>query len=236
MGQFGHFGSVKFRIRANDSGKITMLSFDEAKWNISTNVEEHRVQAKKPRAEVIDRNSDSISMNIYISAYYHISPMKIVEKLRKYCLNSYAYPLVIGKKRIGSHKFIIQDISNDLKEFYTNGKLVVVRASVTFTEYVEEKKKSKLCKTYETVKTDGSSNKKSTSGAGTSSVASSGKKGYFSYTVQEKDTLWTLAKKYCGGGANYKKIYNLNKTVSNGFDKITNPNDLRIGMVIKIPN
>ncbi|MBR4863088.1 MAG: LysM peptidoglycan-binding domain-containing protein [Oscillospiraceae bacterium] len=49
------------------------------------------------------------------------------------------------------------------------------------------------------------------------------------HTVVRGDTLWGIAKKYYGNGAQYTKIYNANK------DKIKNPNLIYVGQVFTIP-
>lgn len=49
------------------------------------------------------------------------------------------------------------------------------------------------------------------------------------YTVNNGDTLWSIAKKYYGNGAKYLTIYNANK------DKIKNPNLIYVGQVLTIP-
>jgi len=49
------------------------------------------------------------------------------------------------------------------------------------------------------------------------------------HTVQKGDTLWAIAKKYYGNGAQYLKIYEANK------DKISNPNLIYVGQVLTIP-
>lgn len=49
------------------------------------------------------------------------------------------------------------------------------------------------------------------------------------YTVKAGDTLWALATKYYGSGAQYTKIYNANT------DKISNPNLIYVGQVLTIP-
>lgn len=49
------------------------------------------------------------------------------------------------------------------------------------------------------------------------------------YTVQSGDTLWLIAKKYLGDGARYTEILNANK------DSVSDPNKLKTGSVLKIP-
>lgn len=49
------------------------------------------------------------------------------------------------------------------------------------------------------------------------------------YTVVRGDSLWKIAKKYYGNGAQYTKIFNANR------DKIKNPNLIYPGQVLVIP-
>lgn len=237
MGKIGHFGSVKFRVKMTDN-HLNILSFDNMKWNTSINVEEHKVQGKKPKLEIVGRNADEVTMDIYISAYNHVHPMKILLKLRKYNLNGKAYPLVIGGKRIGNFKFIITQISNSMEKFYKNGKLIEVMVSVSFKEYVYKKKKTKKSKLVSNGKKK-VTKKKGSSGSNKTGNGTSKKsiklKGYKVYTVKKGDTLWSLAEENYGAGVKYKKIFNANKTESKGFHKITNPSRILPGWVIKIP-
>ena len=49
------------------------------------------------------------------------------------------------------------------------------------------------------------------------------------YTVKAGDSLWAIAAKYYGNGADYNKIFNANT------DKISNPNLIYPGQVLTIP-
>lgn len=233
MGHVGHFGKIEFYVRTK-KGKPKVQSFDDMKWDTSINVEEHKRQGKKPLLEVTGKNSDEISMNIYFMARYGVSPWKQLLLLRKYNLESRVYPLGIGRRRVGSYKWIITKISNDLKAFYKNGKVTEVMAGITLKEYPYKKGNSKKKKVIKSKKKKKSSGK---DGAASSPPKSKKKKkGYTRYVVKNGDTLWGLAKKYYGNGAKYSKIFNANKKKAKGFQVISNANKLQPGWVIKIPD
>ncbi len=50
------------------------------------------------------------------------------------------------------------------------------------------------------------------------------------YTVQPGDTLSKLAKQFYGNANSYMKIFDANK------DQLTDPNMIKVGQVLKIPN
>lgn len=244
MAQIGHFGAVKFYVSLK-GGRPDILSFSDANWRSSINVEEHRRQGKKPILEVVDRNSDEFTMNVYVSAFQQQSPMMIVEELRKYCLYFKEYPLSIGGKRIGSHKFIIIDVSNDMKKFYKNGKLLVVEISVTFKESPKLKKKSKKKKKSKSKKKAAKSAKKA-KGKMTGKVTgvkrledgsvAAKRRGYSIYTAGKNTSLWAIAKEVYRDGSKYKKIYNANKTKSKEFHRLTSISEtIQKGWRLKIP-
>jgi nucleoid-associated protein YgaU len=49
------------------------------------------------------------------------------------------------------------------------------------------------------------------------------------YTIQEGDTLSTIAKKFYGASSRWKEIYEANK------DVLSSPRNLKLGQVLKIP-
>ncbi|MDE7052207.1 MAG: LysM peptidoglycan-binding domain-containing protein [Lachnospiraceae bacterium] len=134
-----------------------------------------------------------------------------------------------------------------MKAFYKNGKLTGVAANVTFKEYPYVKDKNKKKKVVKSKKKN-SQDSGSKSGNTTQSSSTQGKgtenssrsnginKGFQVYVVKKGDTLWDLAVKYYGSGSKYVKIYNANKTSTEGFDAIKNPDKIYPGWRIKIPS
>lgn len=50
-----------------------------------------------------------------------------------------------------------------------------------------------------------------------------------SYTVEKGDSLWKIANKFYGDGGKWKRIQEAN------MDKLSNPDKLKVGMKLKIP-
>ena len=171
----------------------------------------------------------------------------VIEEIDKFNGKAVINPLYLGGRKAGHNKWIISSVSNELKTFYKNGKPILIVANVTFKEYlsVKEKKKSKHKRVAvknkkrkkKVAKT--SSNKKQNTNSSKSKKASSSKSkkkrvssktsgGYITYTLKKTDTLWNLAKKYYGSGGKYKKIYNANKSLQQGYK-------LKPGSTIRIP-
>lgn len=232
----------------NTDGGPEVLSFSDATWSSSINIAEHKRHGKKPLLEITSKNADDFTMTIYLWAQLGVSPWKMLKKLRSYNLEAKVYPLYLGGRKVGNNKWIISGVSNDLKTFYKNGKPVFIIASVTFKEYSVVKKaalkivaaKSKKKKSKTTKKKKSSSkrkNKSSTKSKSSNSKSKSKKKkrvsskknsGYITYTMKKTDTLWSIAKKFYGSGDKYKKIYNANKSLQQGYK-------LKAGSTIKIP-
>ena len=237
MANVGHFGDIQFYTTMTN-GSPDILSFSDASWSSSANYEEHKRNGKKPVLEYTGNNADEFNMNIYISAFLMQSPMMIVEELRDYCLHGKAYPLTLGGKRVGDNKFIITNISNDMKMFSKNGKPLMVSTTVTFKEYPSLKSSSKKKKTTKEKK---KKTKKGSTGKKKSTVTrkdafQNAKKSYSVYTASKDTTLWSIAKEKYKDGSKYKKIYEANKKKAAGFHVIKSVSEtVKKGWRLKIP-
>ena len=49
------------------------------------------------------------------------------------------------------------------------------------------------------------------------------------HTVKHGDTLWSIAKSYCGSGASYPKIFDANRNI------LSDPNKIKPGQILTIP-
>jgi phage protein U len=223
--EVGTFGDISFYVKRK-SGKLKMLSFSDVETSSSAQFEEHERNGKKAYLEFIAPGLEQLSLEIYASAQYGVKPLSIKKKLDKYRKNGTPKYFVMGGKKIGDSRWVITDMSSRVSVIYTNGRPQAIQFSLTLKEYANPKQKKKK------------TSKKAASAAKTgktSGGSSVKKKSYTVYTIKKGDTLWGLAKKYYGAGIKYMKIYNANKKAASGFNRITDPNKLQIGWVIKIP-
>src|SRR5690606_34169520 len=77
--------------------------------------------------------------------------------------------------------------------------------------------------------TPAASNEPNTGTAATNPSRSTPSENLKTHVVQSGDTLSGIAQKYLGSSARFEEIYEANR------DLLKNPNDLRVGMKLKIP-
>ncbi len=107
--------------------------------------------------------------------------------------------------------------------FDTKGRAITLKMQVNFTEYVEAKKKATAATN---VSESGNESAESTQ---ETAEDTGGTSGGTTYTTVSGDTLWGIAVKLYGSGSKYTKIYNANK------DKISNANNIPVGLTLNIP-
>lgn len=187
MSQIGYFGKdIKFKV-----SRKQVCTFDNFNQKLSSRWSESTPIGRKPVSEFNGPGLRSISFTMILDASLGVKPLEMLRKLRRIVGLGLVSYLVIGKSRVGFHKFRITSISEEWDTVLKGGELARAKVDVTMEEYVSytstKKKTSK------------------TKGTGSTKI--------IKYTVKKGDTLWDLAKKYLGKGTLYTKIYNKNKTV-----------------------
>ncbi len=143
------------------------------------------------------------------------SPTQIIEKINKWKENKKPVHFMITGCLVDCYctieNFNYEEDGGDVGSYQYSLELKEYRE--VEVRKINKKKKSKKAK------------KKATSKRVNSKAVPS------TYTVKKGDSLWNIAKKYYGDGSKYKKIYNANKKVIG-----SNPNKIKAGQVLKLPN
>lgn len=229
----GSFGGISFYVKGGN--KPGMLSFHGLSQKSTASFEQHERIGKKPYLEFIAPGLDELTLTIEANARYRVKPLSVQKKLREYIRKGNAYAFVLGGKRIGEGRWVLTELSDTYKVIFQNGKPSALSFQITLTECVNPEKRKKNSKKKAKKETKKSSGGKTASAKAATASKSVKKGGYTSYTVKKGDTLWGLAKRFYGKGSKYTKIYNANKKAEKGFNKISNPNLILTGWVIKIP-
>lgn len=217
----GTLGDISFFVKFLSSGKRKALGLSDIAINSTAQFEEHGRNGKKAYLEFIAPGLDELSFNVYASAQYGVKPLKIKKSLDTYRKKGTPNNFVLGGKKIGDTRWVITSIQSNFTVIFSDGRPVAITFAVTLKEYPNAKKKKKKVSTKNSKKKASNKSVKKTS--------------YIRYVVQLHDTLWGLAVKYYGSGLKYTKIFNANKKAEKGFNKITDPNKIYVGWVIKIP-
>lgn len=130
--EIGKFGDIVFSV----SGK-KLETFSNLKRSMKAKYSTHSLHNTGGRIEFTGRDPEELSLNITLAANLGVDIFKEIDKLRINTARGYAYPLYIGKRKMGDYKWVITGFNLDYKYFDKRGKPVVVDASVSFKEYLK---------------------------------------------------------------------------------------------------
>jgi len=126
----GFFGPLVFEV--SDKKILTFKNFNRktaGRWA------KHNVIAQLPVNEFLGSDLDTISLDIKLSAAHGIDPYAEMEKWYVYARLGKVAPLVIGKKRQASGKWVIKDISQAWNIVWKNGFVYSLDMTVSLEEY-----------------------------------------------------------------------------------------------------
>lgn len=194
------------------------------KWSGSARYATHERHNTHVLTEFTGLDPDRFSFDILLTAEMGVDPLKEVVKVFDYERDGEALGLVIGGKAYGKYRWNI--VSHETKIEYTdkNGDMYAVEVSVELVEYL--KGADQNTSSAAPAQAPAPAATTNTGGGGTSGGGSGGT----TYTVKKGDCLWTIAKKLCGSGSDWQKIYEANRDTIG-----KNPNLIYPGQTFTIP-
>ena len=193
------------------------------KWSGSVRYATHERHNTHALTEFTGIDPDRFSFDILLTAEMGVDPLKEVVKIWDYERDGEALGLVIGGKAYGKYRWNIKNHETKIEYTDKNGDMYAVEVSVELLEYLKGEDQNTSGAAPATAPAPAATD---TGGGGESGGGSGGT----TYTVKKGDTLWTLAKKFYGSGADYTKIYEANKDTIG-----KNPNLIYPGQTFTIP-
>lgn len=169
----GKLGSVVFEI-----SNTKILTFDNLERSGSASIQTHSGHNKRSLAEFTGVEAQKLSLDIVLSEYFGVKPVKTQKELIEYCNKGTALELTINNGKIGTNRWLISDWKSKYETFGNTGAVRTITMSITLVEYLKQSKttKKKSATTKKTTITKSSSKKTTTTTAKKGSTSSSTKK------------------------------------------------------------
>ncbi|MFA9464038.1 MAG: phage tail protein [Velocimicrobium sp.] len=128
--EVGYFGDMKFVV---SSKKIN--SFSDFKRTVTGVWQEHSLYNSKPESEFLGAGLQNVSFTVVLDISLGVTPEKEVRKWVKLVENGKVGYLVIGSRKIGSKKWKVTEITEQLNAVFANGRIIKSQIDVTMSEY-----------------------------------------------------------------------------------------------------
>ncbi|RDY27134.1 phage tail protein [Lachnotalea glycerini] len=113
-----------------------ILTFSNMKQSVSGRWKSHERIMRKPLSEFAGPELRSITFTIQLDAMLGVKPRKTLEKMEKAVEKGYVYPLILGGKKVGKHKWKITKMSEEWETIYNAGELVKAKLDLSLEEYL----------------------------------------------------------------------------------------------------
>ena len=100
MASIGHIGK-KIVFETSDA---KIFNFSKMQRTVKGRWASHSRVGKKPRKQFLGPDLDQVTFTITINAEHGVKPRKTVENIEKLIRTGKPQTVVIGKKKVGSHK------------------------------------------------------------------------------------------------------------------------------------
>src|SRR5699024_5239965 len=124
----GSLGNVPFEASYNK-----LRTFNNFTRSAAARWADHERQGKKPRAEFIGPDAESITFNIRLDLNHGIDPERELTGLRTARDEGRVLPLVLGGKFIGD--YYIESLNESHRHYTGHGLLVVAGVDLSLREY-----------------------------------------------------------------------------------------------------
>lgn len=129
--QIGTLGEILFSI--SDRAIETIQNFV---WSGSARYSTHQRHLANALTEFTGLDPDSITFDIYVSAYLGVNPMTEVVKIWNYERGGTAVPLTIGTHAYGKYRWSILSHKMKAQDFDETGDMTSATISLTLQEYL----------------------------------------------------------------------------------------------------
>ena len=132
MAQVGNLGKLIVFEVSNDK----VLTFKNMNRTVSGRWTTHEPVSSKPVPEFLGPGQGSINLAISLSVNHGVRPRKTIERMEEAVEKGTPFPFVVGGKKVGSHQWVITNMSETWDEIIKDGQLASASLTLSLAEYV----------------------------------------------------------------------------------------------------
>lgn len=102
---------------------------------VSARWQKHELVNRTPRQQFIGPDLDQVTFTITLNAQHGVKPKKTIANIQKLVKNGTPQKLVIGKKAVGSGKYVIIELSESWDVILNKGELLKATLNITLEQY-----------------------------------------------------------------------------------------------------
>lgn len=129
--QVGCLGPIVFHVTDETIKTIS----NGAKWGGSVQVTHHKRHLTDALTEVTGRDADTMDLQIVLSAFRGVNPLKVLDQIWEAERNFVTLPLVLGEKSYGKWRWVIKSHTCSMEHFDAAGNLLACTVSIKLVEY-----------------------------------------------------------------------------------------------------
>lgn len=128
----GHIGkAVVF-----ETSDKKILHFTKMQRTIKARWTSHMRVGEKPKKQFLGSDSEQITFTIVLNAAHGVKPRETVENIEKLISTGEPQTVVIGQKKVGAHKFVITEMSENWETILNKGEVMKITCDLTLEEYL----------------------------------------------------------------------------------------------------
>lgn len=113
-----------------------VLTFKNMTKSVKGRWTTHDVIGGKPVSEFLGPDQGALSFSIHLSAAHGVKPRSTIKNIENAIENGTPNVLVIGGQQVGSHKWVITDMSETWGTIIKDGRMVSANISLNLAEYI----------------------------------------------------------------------------------------------------
>lgn len=131
--KIGSLGDIIFEVSDD-----VIRSINKLEYSGSSKISTHSLRLRKGMPEFTGTDPDQISITVRVAKILGADPEEMIEKVKEYTGNGTILRLQIGKKTVGSYRWLLSKYKVTYEDYDMKGNLVDANVNLTMIEYPKE--------------------------------------------------------------------------------------------------